>query len=363
MTRADLLVAGGGPAGLAAAIAAARAGLSVVVVEPRDGAIDKPCGEGLMPSGAEALRALGVDDALGRPFVGVRYRDAEDADLVAEGAFPSAPGRGVRRIVLHDALRARAAALGVAWRRGRVDAVEQTADAVRAAGVEARWLVAADGLHSSVRRALGLDAPPRAAARFGVRRHYRVEPWTDRVEVHLASGAEAYVTPVAHDSVGVALLFEPPARFDELLARFPLLAARLRSAAPITPPRGAGPFAQRARRRVSGRVLLAGDAAGYVDALTGEGVALGMRTAMEAVRCIVDGDAAAYERRYAVLTRRLAWATRGLLALVTAPRLRRPFLSAARALPAAFDAALEVLGGAEPPDPASGLTTRSARTV
>lgn len=86
----DLLVAGGGPAGLATAIHAARAGLDVVVAEPRPGPVDKACGEGLMPAAVHALADLGVAVG-GRPLRGIRYVDAR---YEAEAHFRAGPGRG-----------------------------------------------------------------------------------------------------------------------------------------------------------------------------------------------------------------------------------------------------------------------------
>nr|BFE80184.1 hypothetical protein GCM10020093_027850 [Planobispora longispora] len=70
----DVLVAGGGPAGLATAIHAAAAGMEAVVVEPRPGPVDKACGEGLMPTGAAVLRSMGVEPD-GWPLRGIRYLD------------------------------------------------------------------------------------------------------------------------------------------------------------------------------------------------------------------------------------------------------------------------------------------------
>src|SRR5699024_5688102 len=72
----DLIVAGGGPIGLAAALYANRAGLTVRVLEPRTGAIDKACGEGLMPGAVEMLHDLGVDPP-GHPVRGIRYLAGE----------------------------------------------------------------------------------------------------------------------------------------------------------------------------------------------------------------------------------------------------------------------------------------------
>ncbi len=145
---ADLLIVGGGPAGLATALHARRHGLSVIVAEPREGPIDKACGEGLMPGGLAELTSLGVDPA-GMPFRGIAYLSEHQR---AEARFRTGPGRGVRRTTLHAALAARAKEQDTEWIRTRVTSVEQDAHGVTAAGVRAKWLVAADGLHSAVRR-------------------------------------------------------------------------------------------------------------------------------------------------------------------------------------------------------------------
>lgn len=351
---ADVIVVGGGPAGLAAAIGAADAGRSVIVVEPRAGVIDKACGEGLMPGALRALAELGIWEIAGVDFRGIRYRDAVEPRRVADGDFPHHPGRGVRRTALHGALIERAQAVGVQWIEDRVTGVEQSADSVcalgpRARGLVGRYLIAADGLHSSIRRGLGLDAPIHGGVlRYGVRRHYPVTPWIDRVEVHWAADCEAYVTPVAEDAVGVAFLFDRPGRFEALMTRFPLLAERLGDAEPISAARGAGPFRQRAKRVVDGRVLLVGDAAGYLDPLTGEGVAIGLATAAEAIRAIVAGRPARYARGWRRATRRYFALTAGLLRISRSP-LRRLVIPVARRLPFVFDGALRLLGGPGPP--------------
>lgn len=359
----DLVVAGGGPAGLAAAIAARRAGMSVVVVEPKRGTIDKACGEGIMPGGVAALAELGVH-VEGFPFAGIRWIHAGDAGCSAVGSFPKGRGLGVRRTVLHDALRERAVTLGVRWEVGRITSLD---------GNRSGWLIGADGLRSDVRRLLGVERAPLRPPRFGMRRHFRIAPWTDRVEVQFADRAEAYVTPVAHDTVGVAFLFEPPATWRSLLARFPLLARRLAGAEPVSALCGAGPFERRVARRVDDRVLLVGDAAGYLDPLTGEGIALGIETAKAAVAAIARGDPRSYEAEYAALTRRYRLLTTSLLAIARYSGLHRALIGAARAFPFAFDRALGELadlgglidrGGTSPASLGTprGLPTKSPRS-
>ncbi len=334
----DVLVAGGGPVGLVAAIEARLAGLSALVVEPRAGTVDKACGEGLMPRAVAALDRLGVDPP-GRPLAGIAYvRDHRRA----EHRFTGPPGRGVRRTVLHAALAARAEELGVQRRTGRVTDLAQDADGVTAAGVRARWLLGCDGLHSTVRRLAGLEVPARPGPRrrFGVRRHYRVAPWTDLVEVHWGDRTEAYVTPVAPDLVGVALLGPAPIDVDAELAGMPALADRLAGAALDASDRGAGPLRQRTRARAAGRVLLVGDASGYVDALTGEGLRLGFAQARSAVAHL--DDPAGYARAWTRVTRDYRLLTSTLVAAATSP-LRGALVPAAVRLPPVFAGAVERL--------------------
>lgn len=334
----DVLVAGGGPAGLATAIHAALLGLEAVVVEPRTGPVDKACGEGLMPAGVAALAAMGVT-VPGRALHGIDYLDHRGG---VRAAFGHAPGLGARRVALHEALQERAAGLGVKTVTGRVTDVVQDRDGVEAAGLRARWLVAADGLHSPLRRSLGLDAPPGGVRRYGLRRHYRVAPWTDFVEVHWSRRGEAYVTPVGDELVGVAILSAARRPYDELLADFGGLAGRLRGPA-VTAVRGAGPFRQRARARRAGRVLLVGDAAGYVDALTGEGVSLAVRSAEVLARCLAEDRPEEYEGAWRRLSRTHRVLTGALARVAGRPGTARLVVPAARRLPGVFASIVRLL--------------------
>ncbi|WP_210443402.1 NAD(P)/FAD-dependent oxidoreductase [Nocardioides sp. SYSU D00065] len=337
----DLVVAGGGPVGMAAALHARRAGLDVVIHEPRTGPVDKACGEGLMPGAVAELADLGVHPQ-GRPLSGIRYLDGDSDGPGAIARFSAGPGRGVRRTVLHAALADRVAAAGIEVDPRPVRSLVDAGDHLVVEGRPTRYLVAADGLHSSVRRLAGLDAPPsRARRRFGQRCHVRQAPWTSYVEVHWSPRAEAYVTPVADDLVGVAVLGEPGSRFEDLLAGFPVLQERLTG--PRTRVMGAGPLRQRASARVRGRVLLVGDAAGYVDALTGEGIALGLAQARAAVACVAAGR----PERYDALARRLGMRhdllTHLLLRVTAHQPVRRRLVPAATRLPWLFGAAVNQL--------------------
>lgn len=351
----DAVVVGGGPAGLAFAVAAAARGLDVTVLEKREGALDKACGEGLLPAGRRALAALGalalVDPADAAPLRELRWCNPAGPEVSLR--LPGEGGMGIRRTALSAALRARAAALGVEVRTG-AEVVGHGRSGGRIAAqvrggeaIEARVLVAADGLASAVRRRERLDLPVRGPARFGIRRHFAVAPWAEAVEVHFGEGAEAYLTPAGRGRVGLAFLFERGGRvrFEDLLARFPALEARLAGAAADSEIRGAGPLERRCRSRVADRLVLLGDAGGYLDAVTGDGLSLALGCATDlagllpealargASAAALAGYEAAWRRRYRVYA---AW-TRLVLSLTRHPALRRAVLRLAAAQRPAFE--------------------------
>ncbi len=391
---ASIVIAGGGPAGLAAAIHAARAGHDVLLLERQAGIPDKCCGEGLMPRGVRLLDALGVRESIARdqqsPFLGIRY--VLESGRAVEGRFREGPGLGIRRVALSEALRK--AALGAGARieqrslRGFAVERDQVIVETERGSLRASLLVGADGLQSPVRRLAGLDAPEDplrpAPRRFGLRRHFAIPGWTDLVEVHWQDGAECYVTPAGPEQVNVAFLWEPervsaaphartvsqaraasPARgggadpeagsaFGELLARFPRVAERLEGARPLSESRGCGPLRRETLGRAGVRVALVGDAAGYVDAITGQGLSLAFLGADLLVRALpqdlrdaraLDAALARYDRSLRSAWTRYALPAQALLALARHSLVRRAALGAAARLPAVFTALVNAVDG------------------
>jgi flavin-dependent dehydrogenase len=294
----DIFVVGGGPAGLAVAIAARRRGFDVTVADRAVPPIDKACGEGLMPDGLRAARSLGIDleNVPSRRFPGIRFCDG---DRSAEACFPAGHGLGMRRTALHSYMVEVAEGAGVrlAW-GATVSGI--SGETVSAAGrvIRARWIVGADGSHSRVRRWAGLDASRYAGCRYGFRAHYRMEPWSESMELHWGDGCQLYITPTADDEICVALLSrDPRLRLAAALPRFPAVAQRLAHLQALRPTAelGAVSASRRLKSVWRGRVALVGDASGSVDAITGEGLCLLFQQSAALASSLASGDLASYQ--------------------------------------------------------------------
>jgi flavin-dependent dehydrogenase len=281
---------------------------------------------------------LGVDPP-GKPFHGITYSDGQ---RFVTGRFRGGVGRGVRRTALHAGLLAAASAAGVRIEHGEVGAISQSATSVYCSGFQARYLAAADGLHSPIRTALGLARPSRGPRRWGIRRHHVMAPWSDCVEVYWSDDAEAYVTPVADDCVGVAILTSRKGGFDAHLASFPVLQERLRCHA-HGPDRAAGPLRQKVSHRSAGRVLLVGDAAGYVDALTGEGLGIAFAAAQLLVDCVAAERPQDYDHRWRQMSRRYRLLTAAVLGASEIAPVRSRIVPAAVQFPSVFRGAVNLL--------------------
>ncbi|MDQ1694548.1 MAG: hypothetical protein QOH85_2083 [Acidobacteriaceae bacterium] len=340
----DVCVAGGGPAGLAAAIACAQRGLSVTVVDAARPPLDKACGEGLMPNALSALAGLGVtvDAAEAAPFAGIRVIGS---DKRAEACFTRGTGYGIRRTVLHDLLRVRAEELGVQMDWGtRITGLDGDVLALDARRIRARWIVGADGLQSRIRRWAGLDHGRVLSRRIGLRRHYGMAPWSRFVEIYWSDHAQAYVTPVGPEQVCVVITItaKRPASFQDALREMPELEDRLAGAPCTSAARGAVTLGRRLRRRTRGPVALVGDASGSVDSITGEGLSIGFHQATPLAEAIVANDLSRYERASRKITRVPLFMSQTMLLLDRSVLLRRHTLAAFARSPQLFARMLRV---------------------
>jgi menaquinone-9 beta-reductase len=339
--QVDVFVVGGGPAGLAAAIAARKKGFSVTVADGAQFPIEKACGEGLMPGALEALSQLGVDLSASDGFSlrGIRFIDGA-ASVSAD--FRHGAGLGIRRTLLHGRLVAAAERAGVCllWRTPVTGLDEQVVVAGSRA-FQFRWLIGADGVQSRVAKWAGLHRISRSHPRFARQQHFRVAPWSDHVEIDWGRESQAYVTPVAENEVCIVLLSRDPClRMQSLFDRHPELAHRLRAVRPSSAERGAVTGSVILSRLANERVLLLGDASGIVDAITGEGLRLGFEQALAAAEAMANGDLSRYARVHRSLSHRPRTMARLLLSLDVRPVLRKRLLHALAENPRLFQSLL-----------------------
>lgn len=349
--QADVVVVGGGVAGATTARLVAEKGHQVVLLDRARFPREKPCGEGVMPTGVRLLQRMGLLEKLGpedtHVIRGVRFVLDERTEVA--GKFPDVgegfdQGLGIRRRKLDHLL------LEHAIQHPSVEVHEEAPVTdvrfpprgpveVDAAGTtyRARIVVGADGLHSIVRRKRGLEAPGGRRLRYGLRAHFDLDhPCPDMVSVLVTPIGELYTTPVGPAQLQVAMLLEKQemsrfrgdleAGFEHCVASLPLL----RGARRATPVLACGPFDRRARCRVGDRTLLVGDAAGYLDPITGEGISLALQSAHWAAESLDDAlrreDTTAssllpYHRRLEHALRHYKLLTRALLLLSRWPRL------------------------------------------
>ena len=352
----DVLVIGGGPAGLAAAIAAAQAGFSVELAEPCPDAIDKCCGEGLLPAAVGALRQLGIPlatlAAQGCSVSGIGFHHHRQH---AAANFPSsAPAAlGMRRTSLHALLAARARELGVRWTPASARLLV-CGDTVRVLLGEQerapRWIVGADGAQSAVRSAAGLDRGRVASRRFALRQHFQLPADAQTpagVEVYWAPGAQAYVTPVGAGRIGIAVLASRKlghgeAAMQAALARFPALAPLLLGAAPCSGARGAVTTHRTLHQAQRGSIALVGDASGGVDAITGDGLSLAFQQALALASALRRGDLGLYRQAQRRLLRPARLMSRALLAMGAHPALTHASMLLLARAPGLFPALLRL---------------------
>jgi menaquinone-9 beta-reductase len=348
MHEMDVAVLGGGPAGLAAALALRHRGCRVAVFDARHPPIDKTCGEGLMPESVRLLRELGVslqkDD--GEAFTGVSFHDGSSS---VHGTFSSGHGMGVRRTRLHSRMAARAAEMEIAlhWGAG-VRALSGGGFAAAGVPIGADFFVIADGLCSTLAAASGFREQRCDSTRYACRQPFRCAPWSHSVEVHWGEREQLYVTPVGENEISVVLLTSARGRrLRNALPDFPAVARRLANVACTSEASGAITKTRTLRHVLRGNVAVLGDASGSVDAITGEGLLSAFRQALVLADAIAVGkpeNYAAEHRRIARIPRRMA---RLLLLLDRYPKLRKHMIGASAMRPESFTALLEVHLGEE----------------
>lgn len=343
MSDVDVLVAGAGPAGSAVAAALARAGASVLLVEAAAHPRPKACAEYASPRIVEELERLGIANGWRDEAVPLRGMDLHAGGRNAAVRYADARGSrnawGVDRRTFdarladhaRDAgadLRERTRLVRLAVDHGRVrGATLHDQASGREEGVSADWIVGADGSRSSVSRLLGADRAVRYPRRLGLVAHYAgVAGLEDHGEMHVGRGYYVGLapTPGGELNVGMALPMQDHgrgagARFEAAIAGLPAVARRLASSARLTPIRGAAPIGHRVASPAGPGWLLVGDAAGFVDPFTGEGIHRALRSARAAADAILAGGdvEAAYraERRRAFAAKTaLSWLVQGFLA-------------------------------------------------
>ena len=361
----DAVVVGGSLAGAATAIHLAGAGRSVVLLERSRAFKRKACGEGLFPQGARELERLGLLSAVRERSAQLRGVRFHAGHAIAAAAMGGPGGIGVRREWLDPLLLARAEAAGVEVRRG-VTVRGLPRDGPRLRGVStgqgdvlARVVIGADGLNSRVRRLAGLDGK-RRGSRYGISAHVRVngdlQPF---VEIYFERGYELYITPVGEAEANVALLLQKPAMHHfagALRARFELVLrahAALRDGFELLDePLAAGPFAASCTRPWRANLLLVGDAAGFFDGISGEGMSVALvsaRACAEAAdRYLDEGNYEAfreYAKRRAALVRNSNLLARVSLALGARPGLARVAVRNLQRKPQTFEKLVAISSG------------------
>jgi flavin-dependent dehydrogenase len=300
-----------------------------------------------MPDGISVLRRLGIEIpvGIGFNFRGIRFANSRSS-VVAD--FPNGFARGLRRTILHPILVQQAEKLGV-WTIWNAKHVSLTARGVSVNDdlIEAQLIIGADGQNSQIRRQAGLDRIKHETRRYGFRRHYRISPWSDYMELHWGQTSQVYVTPVAPDEICVASISRNAhQRLDDALRESPELNQRLKDAVALGPEVGALSVSRTLEAVRRNNVVLIGDASGSVDAITGEGMCLAFHQAIAIADAVERGHLEAYDRVHRNLMKRPRWMASLMLTLERNSGFQRRALAGLAQHPEIFKSLLAIHVGA-----------------
>ena len=359
----DVLIVGGGPAGLATALALRQRGATVTVADAMKPPIDKACGEGLMPDSLRDLARLGVSLSPedGAAFRGIRFVQHASARRYdsATAQFPASMhgvGIGLKREVLHTRLveHAKASGVDLRWQSHVRLGYRGT---VTVSGEPFRYglLIGADGQNSRVRCWAGLEKGSTLTRRFGFRQHFHIAPWSPFVEVHWSRSGQAYVTPVGPNTVCVSTVArDPQYRLSQMLDEMPELRDRLRTPRfsalgfeTTDRARGALTTTRRLARVTQGKIALVGDASGSADAITGEGMGMAFRQALSLAECAASNKLDLYNRLHPSTLKLPQAMARIMLTMDRFPTFRDRAIGMLAAHPEIFTRMLDVHLGEE----------------
>jgi len=376
----EVVIAGAGPAGSVAALTLARAGVRVLLLDRARFPRDKLCGDTLNPGAMEILRRLGLAarvEERGLPLDGMIVTGRRGVRVVGDYG-PGIVGRALLRRELDQRLLEAAVDAGAHFEEGVVvqEALlhqGRTGPEVRGVVVKGRdgrpvrmpalLTIAADGRRSTLAFSLGLAAHPDRPRRWAAGAYFQdVDGLSAHGEMHVRRGHYIGVAPLPDGLVNACLVTGDRRGFDNptalllrALSADPLLGPRFARARLARPAVSLGPLAVDARASGMPGLLLAGDAAGFIDPMTGDGLRFAMRGAELAAavaresleKGLGPADARLAEARRAEFERKQRF-DRALRAVVARPAAVSAAAVAARLAPALLRRVIAVSGDVVP---------------